>query len=207
VARRCSDPRPLVLPPIAYGVSYHHADFPGTLSISPETLSRMVYEIGVSAARHGIVKLIIINGHGGNGPTLQYAAQMINRDTHIFTCVDSGDTSDADIATLTETPNDVHAGEVETSTSLATRPELVNMSLAKKAVPRFSNQYLDFSSRHSIEWYAHTGKLSKSGVLGDPTKATRKKGEKYWQVMIDHLVRFIEEIKGMSLAEIHERRQ
>jgi creatinine amidohydrolase/Fe(II)-dependent formamide hydrolase-like protein/7-cyano-7-deazaguanine synthase in queuosine biosynthesis len=207
VARRCSDPRPLVLPLIAYGVSYHHQDFPGTLSISPETLSRMVHEIGVSAARHGIVKLVIINGHGGNGPTLQYAAQMINRDTHIFTCVDSGDTSDADIAALTETPNDVHAGEVETSTSLATRPELVNMKLARKAVPRFSSQYLDFSSRHSIEWYAHTGKLSKSGVLGDPTKASREKGEKYWQVMIDHLVRFIEQIKGMSLAEIHERRQ
>lgn len=207
VARRCSDPQPLVLPVIAYGVSYHHDEFPGTVSISPQTLSRMVYEIGVSAARHGIVKLIIVNGHGGNGPTLQYAAQMINRDTHIFTCVDSGDTSDADIAALTETPNDVHAGEVETSTSLATRPELVDMKLAKKSVPKFSSEYLDFSSRNSIEWYAHTGKLSKSGVLGDPTKATREKGEKYWQVMIDHLVRFVEQIKGLSLAEIHERRQ
>jgi len=207
VAKRCSDPRPLVLPAIAYGVSYHHDEFPGTLSVSPETLSRMVYEIGVGAARHGIVKLIIVNGHGGNRPTLQFAAQTINRDTHIFTCVDSGETSDADLAGLVETPNDVHAGEVETSTSLATRPELVDMSRARRSVPRFSNQYLDFSSRNSIEWYAHTGKLSKSGVLGDPTKATREKGEKYWQVMIDHLVRFVEQIKGMSLAEIHERRQ
>ncbi len=44
-------------------------------------------------------------------------------------------------------------------------------------------------------------------MLGDPTKATREKGEKYWEVMIDHLVQFVEEIKGMSLAEIHERRQ
>ncbi len=207
VAQRCSDPPPLVLPSIAYGVSYHHDDFPGTLSISPQTLSNMVYEIGLCAARHGIVKLIIVNGHGGNGPTLQYAAQMINRDAHIFTCVDSGDTSDADIAALTETPNDVHAGEVETSTALATRPELVDMSLARRAVPKFSNQYLDFSSRYSVEWYAHTGKLSKSGVLGDPTKATREKGEKYWQVMIDHLVRFVEGIKELTLDEIHERRQ
>jgi creatinine amidohydrolase/Fe(II)-dependent formamide hydrolase-like protein len=207
VARRCSDPKPLVLPAIAYGVSYHHEEFPGTLSISPETLSRMVYEIGMSAARHGVIKLIIINGHGGNGPTLQYAAQMINRDAHIFTCVDSGETSDADIADITETPNDVHAGEVETSTALATRPELVDMSLAKKAVPRFSSRYLDFSSRLRIEWYAHTGKLSKSGVLGDPTKASREKGERYWELMIGHLVNFVERIKGMSLAEIHERRQ
>lgn len=207
VARRCSDPHPLVLPVIAYGVSYHHDEFPGTISIGSETLSRMVYEIGVSVARHGIVKLIIVNGHGGNGPTLQYAAQMINRDTHIFTCVDSGDTSDADIDAMTDTPNDVHAGEVETSTALATRPHLVDMTLARRAVPRFSSEYLDFTSRNSIEWYAHTGKLSKSGVLGDPTKATVEKGARYWQVMIDHLVRFVEQIKGMSLAEIHERRQ
>jgi creatinine amidohydrolase/Fe(II)-dependent formamide hydrolase-like protein len=206
VARRCSDPKPLVFPLIPYGVSYHHQDFPGTLTISPETLSRMVYEIGMSAARHGIVKLIIVNGHGGNGPTLKYAAQMINRDAHIFTCVDSGETSDADIADLTETPNDVHAGEVETSTTLATRPELVDMSLARKAVPRFSSEYLDFTSRRSIEWYAHTGKLSRSGVLGDPTKASREKGERYWQLMFTHLVAFVEQIKDLSLAEIHDRR-
>jgi creatinine amidohydrolase/Fe(II)-dependent formamide hydrolase-like protein len=66
---------------------------------------------------------------------------------------------------------------------------------------------LDFSSRLRIEWYAHTGKLSKSGVLGDPTKASREKGERYWELMIGHLVNFVERIKGMSLAEIHERRQ
>jgi creatinine amidohydrolase/Fe(II)-dependent formamide hydrolase-like protein len=73
-------------------------------------------------------------------------------------------------------------------------------------VPRFSSQYLDFSSRHGIEWYAHTGRLSKTGVLGDPTRATAEKGERYWQLMIGHLVAFVEQIKGMSLAEIHERR-
>lgn len=206
VAEGCSDPKPLVLPLIPYGVSYHHQDFPGTLSISPETLSRVVYEVGMSAAQHGITKLIIINGHGGNGATLELAAQMINRDAHIFTCVDTGETSDADIDELTDTPNDAHAGEVETSTTLATRPELVDMSLAKKAVPRFSSEYLDFSSQRSVAWFAHTGKISKSGVLGDPTKATKEKGERYWELMIDHLVKFVEQIKGMSLAEIHERR-
>ncbi len=207
VAMRCSDPKPLVLPVIPYGVSYHHDDFPGTLSISPETLSRMVYEIGRSAARHGVAKLVIVNGHGGNAPTLQYAAQMINRDAHIFTCVDSGETSDADVAELTSTPNDVHAGEIETSTTLATRPELVDMDQARRAVPQFSSQYLDFTSKRGVEWYAYTGSLSKSGVLGDPTKASREKGEQLWALMIRRLVEFVEQLKGMSLAEIHERRQ
>src|SRR5690606_23815564 len=111
VAERCSEPQPLVLPLIPYGVSYHHDDFCGTISIGPETLSRLVYEVGMSVARHGVQKLIIVNGHGGNAPTLHFAAQLINRDAHIFTCVDSGETSDADVNQLAETKVDVHAGE------------------------------------------------------------------------------------------------
>ncbi|MCB1058279.1 MAG: creatininase family protein, partial [Acidobacteria bacterium] len=206
VAEACSDPKPLVLPLMPYGVSYHHDDFPGTLSISPETLSSLVYEVGMAAARHGIRKLIIVNGHGGNAPTLQYAAQKINRDGHIFTCVDTGETSDADIARLTVTPNDVHAGEVETSTALATRPHLVDMKQARRAIPDFSNQYLDFSSDHSVEWYAHTARLSGSGVMGDPTAASVEKGEEIWRIMVDHLVAFVETLKGLSLDQIHARR-
>src|SRR5690606_7779377 len=144
VASACAEPRPIVLPLIPYGVSYHHDDFPGTLSISPQTLSRLVYEVGMGAARHGITKLIIVNGHGGNAATLQLAAQLINRDSHIFCCVDSGETSDHDIAKLVSTPADMHAGEIETSTTLATRPELVDLSHAERCVPEFSTQYLDF---------------------------------------------------------------
>ncbi len=206
VAARCGDPKPLVLPLIPYGVSYHHADFPGTLSVSPETLSRLVYEIGIHAARHGIKKLVIVNGHGGNAPTLQFAAQMINRDAHIFTCVDSGETSDHDIAEITETANDVHAGEVETSTSIAARPELVDMARARKYVPRFSSQYLDFSSKRSVDWYAYTGRISRTGVLGDPTKASAEKGERIWELMIRHLVAFVDTLKGLTLEEIYQRR-
>jgi creatinine amidohydrolase/Fe(II)-dependent formamide hydrolase-like protein len=206
VARRCQAPRPLVLPPVPYGVSYHHQDFPGTISVAPDTLARMVYEIGMSVASNGITKLIIVNGHGGNMPTLQYAAQMINRDAHIFTCVDSGETSDADVARLATTRADVHAGEIETSTSLATRPELVDVTRLKKFVPKFSSRYLDFASEHGVEWYAHTSRISETGVLGDPTLASVEKGREMWEVMISHLTEFVEILKPMSLAEIHERR-
>ena len=204
-AERSSDPRPLVLPLIPYGVSYHHEDFAGTISIGPETLSRLVYEVGMAVARHGIAKLVIVNGHGGNAPTLQFAAQLINRDAEIFTCVDSGETSDADVEALAETHGDVHAGEVETSTSLANRPHLVQMDKARRFVPRFSSHYLDFSSKRSVEWFARTHKISPEGVLGDPTKATREKGEKMWNLIIDHLVSLIEDLKGMSLDEIHQK--
>jgi len=206
VADACSDPKPLVLPTLAYGVSYHHEEFPGTLSISNETLSRLVYEIGISIAKNGIKKLVIINGHGGNSPALNYAAQMINRDAKIFACVDTGETSDVDIYDIVETPNDVHAGEIETSTSLATRPHLVNMEEAQKMVPEFSSRYLNFTSKRGVSWFAHTEKISASGVMGDPTKASAEKGKKMWEIMIAHLVAFVEDLKSMTLDEIHQKR-
>jgi creatinine amidohydrolase/Fe(II)-dependent formamide hydrolase-like protein len=131
---------------------------------------------------------------------------MINADAHIFTCVDTGETSDADLAKMTETDSDVHAGEVETSTSLATRPGLVQQERAEPFVPAFSSRYLDFSSKRSVEWYARTASISSSGVLGDPTRASREKGLEMWSIMIRNLVEFVEQLKGMSLDEIYQRR-
>jgi creatinine amidohydrolase/Fe(II)-dependent formamide hydrolase-like protein len=205
VAEACSDPKPLVLPLISYGVSYHHADFTGTISISNDTLARVIYEIGMSVSHNGIRKLVIINGHGGNSPALNYAAQMINRDARIFVCVDTGETSDVDIYKIVETPNDVHAGEIETSTGLAARPQLVQMDQAKKQIPKFSSGYLDFTSKRGVSWYAYTRKISTSGVMGDPTKASASKGEKIWEIMIAHLVSFVEDLKRLTLEEIHHR--
>jgi len=206
VAKGCSAPMPIVLPLIAYGVSYHHEDFSGTISVNPETLSNLVYDVGMSAARHGIRKLVVINGHGGNGPALHFAAQMVNRDAHIFTCVDTGETSDPDIYAMAETPNDVHAGEIETSTTLAVRPEVVRLEAARKFIPKFSSTYLNFTSKRSVTWYTHTAKLSPSGVLGDPTRATAEKGRRMWEKMITNLVEFVEHLKSMTLKELYQKR-
>lgn len=206
VAEACSDPKPLVLPLISYGVSYHHDDFKGTISVRNETLSNFVYDIGMNIAKQGIKKLLIINGHGDNSPTLNYAAQMINRDANIFVAVDTGETSDVDIDELSETPNDIHAGEIETSTTLSIRPEMVQMALAKKTALKFSSRYLNFSSLRGVPWYAQTNKISANGTMGDPTKASAEKGNKMWAIMIAHLVAFVEELKRMTLDEIHQKR-
>jgi creatinine amidohydrolase/Fe(II)-dependent formamide hydrolase-like protein len=206
VAAACPPPRPLVLPLIAYGVSYAHEDFAGTLGVSPETLARMVHEVGLGLARQGITKLVIVNGHGGNGPALHFAAQMINRDAHIFTCVDTGETSDADVAEISDVKNDAHAGDIETSTSLATRPELVRMEKAVAFVPEFSSSFLDFSARRSVGWYARTARISPSGVFGDPTRASREKGERIWEVTVRRLVELVQSLQRLSLDEIYQKR-
>jgi creatinine amidohydrolase/Fe(II)-dependent formamide hydrolase-like protein len=206
VAEACSNPKPFVLPLVPYGVSYHHDDFKGTISISNEALSKLIYDIGINLAKQGITKLLIINGHGDNSPTLNYAAQMINRDAKIFVAVDTGETSDFDIDNLTQTSNDVHAGEIETSTTLAIRPELVKMDLAKKASLNFTSRYLNFSSLRGVPWYAQTEKISATGIMGDPTLATVEKGNKIWEIMIAHLVSFVEDLKKMTLDEIHQKK-
>jgi creatinine amidohydrolase/Fe(II)-dependent formamide hydrolase-like protein len=206
IADGCSDPKPLVLPLIPYGVSYHHEAFKGTISINNGTLANLVYDVGISVAKNGIKKLVIINGHGGNAPSLNFAAQRINQEARIFVCVDTGESSDVDVDNLIETPNDVHAGEIETSTSLAIRPHLVRMDRLQMEVPEFTSRYLDFTSTRSVSWYAHTHKISASGVMGDPTRASVEKGKKMWEIMIANLVSFVDQLKTMTLKEIYQRK-
>ena len=91
-------------------------------------------------------------------------------------------------------------------TTRLVRPQLVKMDLAPKTVPEFSSRYLNFTSKRGVSWYAYTQKISATGVMGDPTKASVEKGKKIWQIMIAHLVALVEDIKSMTLEEIHHRK-
>ena len=206
VAESCADPKPFVLPAVPYGVSYHHSAFKGTLSVTNNALSALIYDIGMSLAHNGIKKIVILNGHGDNKPTLTYAAQMINRDAKVFVCVETGETSDVDLYRLIDTPNDIHAGEIETSTTLAVRPDLVDMSLAVDETLDLDNEYLDFTSDRGINWYVHTNRISESGVLGNATKATAEKGKKMWDISIQKMTEFVESIKNTPSEKLYQNR-
>lgn len=206
VAEACSNPKPFVLPALPYGVAYHHQDFKGTISITNHSLAELVYDIGMSLSKNGIKKLIILNAHGDNAPTLLYAAQTINRDSGIFVCVESGETSDTDLFDIIDTPNDIHAGELETSTTMAIRPEVIRADEVVDEILNFGSSYLDFTSERGVAWYVRTKILSKSGVMGDPGKASSEKGRKLWEVMIAHLVKFVEEVKKSKLEDLYQRK-
>lgn len=206
VAAACQDPKPFVLPAIPFGVSYHHADFKGTICVSNTALSALVYDIGMSLAHNGIKKLVILNGHGDNAPTLKYAAQMINRDAKIFVCVETGETSDVDIYDLIDTHNDIHAGEIETSTTLALRPELVEMDKATDETLDLNNEFLDFTSERGVSWYVNTSRISKSGVMGNASLATPEKGKKMWEIMIRKMTEFVETIKNTPSDDLYQNR-
>lgn len=131
---------------------------------------------------------------------------MINRDANIFVCVETGETSDEDLNRIIDTPNDIHAGEIETSTTMAVRPHLVNMDKASDSTLSFGSVYLDFSSTRGVSWYVRTKKISNSGVMGNPTLASVEKGKKMWKIMIAHLVKFIEELKSSNLEDLYQKR-
>ena len=206
IAMACRGARPFVLPPIPFGVSYHHSAFKGTISVTNNSLSALIYDIGMSLAHNGIRKIVILNGHGDNKPTLTYAAQMINRDAKIFVCVETGETSDIDLYRLIDTHNDIHAGEIETSTTLAPRPGPVDKSKAVDETLDLDNEYLDFTSDRGVSWYAHTQRLSKSGIIGNATKASAQKGEIMWEISIRKMVEFVESIIHTPLEELHQNR-
>jgi len=166
----------------------------------------MLYDIGLSLAANGIKKLVFLNGHGDNAPTLNYAAQMINRDAKIFVAVETGETSDVDLHNMINTFNDIHAGEIETSTTLAIRPELVDMDLAVDDTLDLDNEYLDFTSERGVSWYVHTKRLTKSGVMGNATLGTAEKGKKMWEIMIRNMAEFVETIKNTPSEKLYQNR-
>lgn len=68
--------RVLVAPALAYGMSHSHMEFAGTVSLSPTTLIAVLNDILQSLYRHGFRRVLIVNGHGGNQPSVQSAASI-----------------------------------------------------------------------------------------------------------------------------------
>jgi creatinine amidohydrolase len=74
VGRRVPD-KVLVLPAIAYGLNFHHIDFPGTIHIEPEVFIAFCLNITKSVAYHGFTKILLVNGHGSNTPLIDLVAR------------------------------------------------------------------------------------------------------------------------------------
>ncbi len=202
-ASACDHPQPLILPLVPFGVSRHHQDFAGTVSLSNKTFRNLIFDVAASVSRNGIHKLLILNHDPGNTPALHDVAQRISQELNLFVCVDSGESYHVDAMKILESEHDVHAGELDTSLSLFSRPGLVQMELARRTYPQFTSRYLNFRSNRRVPWFIRTKKHSLNGIMGDPTKANIEKGEKLWDLMIAHTVALLEDLKALSLDELH----
>jgi creatinine amidohydrolase len=64
-----------VFPVLAYGVTPYFREFPGSISLRVETHLRVVGDILDGMAHSGFRRILIVNGHGGNGAVQQFALE------------------------------------------------------------------------------------------------------------------------------------
>ena len=180
----------LVLPPIPYGMSLHYASFPIAVSLTSETLTKLLKEVLASLLSHGIRKLFIVNGHDGNIAPIEVATREFKVEhPEMKICVlEAWWTTAGELlpkGTFEVWDGLGHAGEGETSIMLAINPKSVEMKYAKGVVP-------ELPSHVQIKWVFE--ELTPYGATGDPSKATKEKGEKMMKALIDHVASFIEEM-------------
>ena len=128
IARRLSaDYGLLLLPPVTLSCSHEHSGFPGTVSISAETLIAVVADVAESLRRSGIERLAIVNGHGGNYvlSNIVQQANVAGPRITLFPGRTEWEAARAAAGLQASTSEDMHAGELEVSLLLHTYPELV----------------------------------------------------------------------------------
>ncbi len=190
--------KPPILPTIPYGVSDHHMSFPGTVTLSSDTVEDMVVEIGRSVLQHGFFKLYIYNGHGGNDSALKTAARKLKKETGMAVFVDSFESVYLEKEKIVESANDVHAGEFETSLVLANREEKVDERTIPKKEYDFPDEKMEFDHEPEFFYSWHTHDLTETGVIGDASKASKEKGEKLWDASIQKVKNRLETVMEVS---------
>ena len=175
-AERLEEFRMLVLPVVAPGYSPHHMPYPGTITLGFETFVRVLTEIGVCVHAHGFRKILYLNGHGGNSAIVAAMRLKLAAEHSIsavgYTYWDLPGVAETWRA-ISETDAGFvgHAGEVETSLQLYLQPELVEMD--------------------GVRWVP--------GMYGDPVRASREKGERFFDAAVRGLMQVAAELHSGAL--------
>jgi len=179
---------------ICVGCSEHHLAFPGTISLKASTLKMMIHDYTESLVKQGFKTIVYLPSHGGNFATVKeaiaeqqkkYPEVKIIGYTDLMGFVDRLFDISAEFE-ITKEEAGAHAGENETSFILALAEELVVQD-------RFAPGYLGPLGEEEVKVIMDKGMpaLSEKGVLGDPRKASAKRGEVYLEKMADFLVQEI----------------
>jgi creatinine amidohydrolase len=196
----------VVLPPPWYGFSAHHMRFPGSVTLRAETLMALVEDVVGSAVNHGFRRILVVNGHGGNGGAIDvlastlghkhYAAARIVTLTYFALARDS-------IATLRKSAAGGlgHACEFETSLVQHLRPDLVHIERAAGTYPDAGSRYLttDLIGSQAVRVYHDFADLSASGTLGDPSLASPEAGRLFFDGSVEALAAFIADFRGWPI--------
>lgn len=209
----------LVAPILLPGLSPYHMEFPGSITLSAETIQQVYFEAAQSLIRHGFKRFLILNAHGGNRAICQFIVDRINQETEGI-AVDLGsaagpymERTQGDSGAGEAPVFDRHAGVGETANSLFLIPTLVQQDRAVPAIltmpdhlERMVSQLLAGDPAATTVFLAEglkareTGKgtsarqMSTTGVWGvrDPKEARAEEGRLETEQFVEAAVRFIE---------------
>ncbi len=165
-----------ILPAQAVGKSNEHLWAPGTLTLTAETALRVWTEIGLSVARAGVRKIVILNSHGGNADLISIVARELRvRAGMLAVRLGWGAHGLPEgMYSAQERTFGIHGGDVETSLLLALRPETVDMSAARDFRSTAENAAIAPVGGIAYGWIASD--LNPAGVVGEAHLATAAKG-------------------------------
>jgi creatinine amidohydrolase len=180
----------ICLPTIPYGVDCNLLEFPLTIHVKQTTLDLMLTEIVASLAHHGIRKIVLINGHGGNDFTPLVRQIQADLGVFIFWCnvYEVGQDKHNEIF---DTADD-HAGELETSMALALFPELVELEQADSGASRpFQFEALEQGWIKTSRMFSN---LNDHCGNADPSLSTAEKGQQYLDFICNRISNFLIEL-------------
>ena len=188
------------LPALPYGKSNEHAGFPGTISLSADTLRAILFDVAASVHQAGFERLCFLNGHGGNASVLDAAARDVHAATGLSCfCVQPSFWLQPPFAVSEDEARfGVHAGELETSLMLGLEPALVKPERAVAHFPNFPEGELHLFGAASVAWL--TRDWSETGVFGDATSGTAEKGRALLDHAAERLARLITEMSTFELG-------
>jgi creatinine amidohydrolase len=186
-------PRVLVAPPVPWGISIHHLNFPGTITLSPELFVALLKEIVTSLMHHGFTRFMFVNGHGGNLASLEIACTAIQEElkpTYIGFCFNWNLHKDL----VTEAPMDIgHGCQIEASYGLYLAPEIVKRE--RIVPPQYKHppeKLLQMMGAWSMWSPGHVEDYWLLGFQGEPDKGTYEQGKELSETVSDRIARYIE---------------
>lgn len=202
VGRRAAD-KVLVLPPVAYGLNLHHIDFPGTIHIEPDVFINFCLNITKSVAYHGFKKILIVNGHGSNSPLIDIVARktvletpsLCFATTYFWFLLE-------EFEKVRESRIMAHADEFETSLYLYLAGDRVQMDKAVEDNDRMGKYVSsDSTPNYFVRFNDYWGRWTKTGVHGDPRKATAEKGRRIFEAAVKGLLELVDELRQWPVEE------
>ena len=198
----------VVLPTPWYGLSAHHLHFPGTITLSAETMMALVGDIVGSVVQHGFRRIVVVNGHGGNAGIIDVLASTLG---HRFygrarvACLTYFTLAREGIAESRESRHGGmgHACEFETSLMLHLHPGLVHPDRAVVRYPDTGTPYLstDLLEGSIVRSFVAFDDLSESGTFGDPGLASGDKGECFLAMSAEALAVFLRDFASWPIPE------